>query len=234
MKDSLGDRIKKYEAVSDYNLGLNNTVIVRVDGKAFHSFTKDCHKPFDTHLIRSMQYATQETAREMQGFKLAYTQSDEATFLLTDLDSNQTQPWFNNELSKIVSISASLFTANFNSFYFSGVGAFNPSPPALFDSRAFAVPLFDAPNVFIWRQQDWSRNSLSMFARAYFSHKELIGKKSSEVHEMLHSIGKNWAILNPILKNGTFIFDDLTQFSQKMDYIAIDDYLRKAIYEKQT
>lgn len=230
MKDPLGDRIKAYESVSDYSLGFNNAIVIRVDGKAFHTFCRDLNKPFDIHLINSMKYATKETARQIQGFKLAYTQSDEATFVLTDLDSHQTQPWFNNELNKIVSISASLFTAHFNNHYYKGM---IDGPLALFDSRAFAVPLFDVPNVFIWRQQDWSRNSLSMFARSHFSHKELIGKKSREVHDMLHAKGQNWSDLESTLKNGTFFFHDLSVLTSKLDYNQISQYLEKAIYAEQ-
>lgn len=201
MPDSLGDRIKRYEAAYAHRLVPRSCVMVRVDGKAFRTFTKGCAKPFDWKIIDAMVYAATLTASEMQGFKLAYVQSDEATFLLTDFDSLQTQGWFDYELNKIVSISASLFTAHFNRFY-------GGDTLALFDSRAFVVPEADWPNAFVWRQRDWERNSLQMLARAHFSHKQVQGKKAPELHEMLHGVGVNWADLDPQIKNGTFVLRD--------------------------
>jgi tRNA(His) 5'-end guanylyltransferase len=201
MADSLGDRIKRYESSYAHRLVPRSCVLVRVDGKSFHTFTKGCEKPFDQNIIDAMVIAASETAAEMQGFKLAYVQSDEATFLLQDFDTLQTQGWFDYELNKIVSISASMFTAHFNRAY----GSENP---AYFDSRAFVVPEVDWPNAFLWRQRDWERNSLQMLARAHFSHKQVQGKKAPELHDMLHEKGVHWAYLDDQLKNGTFILRD--------------------------
>jgi tRNA(His) 5'-end guanylyltransferase len=198
INDSLGDRIKRYEAVTQHVLTPNSPVLIRVDGKAFHTWTRGMNRPFDHRLIEAMRTATCMTGLQMQGFKLAYTQSDEATFLITDTDSHETQGWFGYELGKIVSITASVFTAYFNR-------EFDEKPPAFFDARAFTVPAADVPNVFVWRQKDWARNSIQMLARATFSHKELEGKRIPEIHEMLHGVGINWADLSPYLKNGTFV-----------------------------
>jgi len=197
MNDNLGDRIKRYEKVYDHKFTPRSHLFIRVDGKAFHSFTRGCEKPFDQKLIDSMVSAAEDTSKEMMGFKLAYVQSDECTFMLTDFDSLQTQGWFGYELNKIVSLSAAMFTAYFNKHY----GSNN----ALFDSRAFVVPIDDWQNVFIWRQRDWERNSIQMLARAHFSHKECNNKKIPDLHEMLHEKGINWAKYNDQLKNGTFI-----------------------------
>ena len=198
--DSLGDRIKRYEKVFNYVLPPRSNLFIRIDGKAFHTFTKGCEKPFDQKLINAMVGAASATSKEMMGFKLAYIQSDEATFMLTDYDTLNTQGWFNYELNKIVSVSASMFTAHFNRLY--------GSKNAVFDSRAFIVPQDDWQNVFIWRQRDWERNSIQMLARANFSHKELNNKKIPELHELLHTKNINWANLNSQLKNGTFILKD--------------------------
>jgi tRNA(His) 5'-end guanylyltransferase len=166
-----------------------------------------------------MLYATRQTAADMQGFKLAYTQSDEATFLLTDFETHDTQGWFDYELNKVVSISASLFTAYFNDTY---EGPWVPGHTlATFDSRAFIVPTDDAPNVFIWRQRDWERNSVQMLARAHFSHNQLHEKGHAEIHEMLHGVGVNWADLPERLKNGTFVLRDGTMASEKLGYEEI-------------
>lgn len=211
MTDTLGDRIKKYEAVSKFKLTPNTPLFIRIDGRAFHTFTRGADKPFSGAIIEGMAYAAQMTAKEMSGFKLAYVQSDEATFMLTDFDTHETQGWFDYELNKIVSISASAFTAHFNRYWteqFHNCNVDHWPKVAMFDSRVFSVPVEDWPNVFVWRQRDWERNSLQMYARAYFSHKELDKKNSSDIHEMLHNIGYNWAALSPLLKNGTTILKD--------------------------
>lgn len=214
MQSHLADRIKRYERASSYQLTPNSCVFIRVDGRAFHTFTRHCKKPFDHPLMNSMMKAGVETSRDMQGFKLAYTQSDECTFLITDFDTTSTQGWFDYDLSKLVSLSASLFTAHFNRIYHSGEGR------ATFDSRAFVVPVDDAPNVFVWRQQDWERNSLQMLARAHFSHKQCDHKNRSQLHDMLMlEHGINWATdLTDAEKNGTFIHADRTVTSARMDY----------------
>lgn len=202
MNDSLGDRIKRYEQVTDYHLTPRSPVFIRVDGKAFHSYTRQMDKPFDLRLTAAMVQATQQTAKQMTGFKLAYTQSDEASFLITDYDNLDSQGWFDYELNKIVSITASAFTA-----YFNQAMADHPAARgvALFDARAFVVPEADVANVFLWRQKDWARNSIQMLARAHFSHKALLGKKHAEIHEMLFTKGINWATLDDHLKNGTYV-----------------------------
>jgi tRNA(His) 5'-end guanylyltransferase len=224
--DSLGDRIKRYEHASNYALTPRSSMVIRVDGKAFHTWTRGMERPFDPGFVAAMQEATRRTAAEMMGFKLAYTQSDEATFLLTDYDTLQSQGWFGYELSKVVSVSASLFTAHFNWVLTNPAGT-----PAFFDSRAFIVPADDVPNVFVWRQRDWERNSLQMLARAYFSHRQLHGKGSSQVHEMLHDVGVNWADLPPHLKNGTFVLPDGRMVAQRMGYEDIRELITPPIPE---
>lgn len=219
MGDSLGDRIKRYEKVYQYELTPKSCLFIRVDGRAFHTLTKDLDKPFSSELVGSMVYATTETARDMQGFKLAYTQSDEATFMLTDFDTFQTQGWFDYNLNKVVSMSASLFTAHFNNH--------NDFELATFDSRAFIVPENDWPNVFIWRQKDWERNSIQMFARAHFSHKELHNKNTPQIHDMLHAKGLNWNNLSEQIKNGTFIMADYEEQYFKATYESLELLLTK-------
>lgn len=221
--DSLGDRIKRYEETYQYKLTPRSCLFIRLDGKAFHTFTRTCEKPFDQNIIDTMVYAAEQTAAEMQGFKLAYIQSDECTFMLTDFDTLQTQGWFGYELSKILSVSASLFTAHFNKHYFWMYR--DDYTPAVFDSRAFIVPKEDAANVFIWRQKDWVRNSVQMLARAHFSHKQLDRKSIPEIHEMLHTKGINWAHLDPQLKNGTFIYSDFSKGHIEVDYTTLNKYL---------
>lgn len=221
MGDSLGDRIKRYEAASDFTLTPRSCVVIRVDGKAFHTFTKGCTKPFDQPLVDAMVDAMISVADEMQGLKLAYTQSDEATFVLTDFDTYETQGWFGYELNKLVSISASAFTGFFNQTY-----TLKPRRTvAMFDSRAFVVPKDDVANVFLWRQKDWERNSLQMLARAHFSQKELHGQNHAAIHEMLFDIGINWANLPKQLKNGTYIDKYGVVSHDEMDYTTLNELI---------
>ena len=200
---SLAERIKRYEAVYRQYAVRRMPLIIRVDGRAFHTFTKGCEKPFDNNIVRSMVMAAIDTALEMQGFKVGYVQSDEATFCITDYDSLNTGAWFEYCIPKIVSITASLMSVNFNKWYNKG------KTSVVFDCRAFSVPKDDVANVFLWRAKDWERNSLQMYARSFFSHKDLLGKKHPEIHEMLHKIGKNWATdLDDVYKNGTFLIKE--------------------------
>lgn len=226
IKDALGTRIKRYEEAYKHNLTPRSCLFIRVDGKAFHSFTKGMDRPFDQDLISSMVYAACQTAQyQMQGCIAAYIQSDECTFMLTDFKDLETQGWFDYELNKVVSISASAFTYYFNEML-SKLGKVGRGP-ALFDSRAFIVPYDDAPNVFIWRQRDWQRNSVQMLARQHFSPKEMHRKSVTELHVMLMGKGVTWANLPEQQKNGTFIFgwNDWRTDYRSHDY----EHLRQAI-----
>lgn len=199
---SLGDRIKRYEAVTSQRALPRVPLMIRVDGRAFHTFTRGMERPYDQHLIDSMVNAAYDVASEMQGFKAAYIQSDEVTFCLTDYDTITSQGWFDYKLPKVISASASLMTAYFNKHI-------NTDKLATFDSRAFSVPAHDVPNAFLWRVKDWARNSLQMFSRAHFSHKELHGKNTKDMHDMLHGIGKNWTTDVALQhRNGTFLISD--------------------------
>jgi len=204
MKDSLGDRMKKnYEWRNQLFLTRRSPVIIRIDGKAFHTYTKSFDKPFDSVLMDCMVNATIKVAAEAQGFKAAYVQSDEASILLTDYDNLETEAWFDYRQQKLVSIASSLMTGFFNEEMSKHK---KTTQLAFFDARACNIPPEDVVNYFLWRQKDWERNSLSMYCRNFFSHKELQGKSVTERHEMLYGIEKNWATdLTPQQKNGTFI-----------------------------
>ena len=117
--------------------------------------------------------------------------SDELTLLLTNYDTLATNSWFDNNLQKIVSVSSSILTANFNSFMFKNKPDFKKL--ATFDSRAFIVPKEEVCNVILWRENDASRNSISCLAQKHFSHKQLHKKNTKEMQEMLfQEKGINW------------------------------------------
>lgn len=204
MQDTLGDRMKRYEAVTKILLPIRSYVIVRIDGCHFHTYTKGLNKPFDTDLIEAMQSATLYTSQSMQGCKLAYVQSDEASFLLTDFDDINTEAWYGNQLQKIVSVAASTFTAFFNSMRV--IQGFDPSGIATFDARAFVLPdATEVMNYFLWRIKDAERNSLAGLCQANYSHKELMGKKASDQQELLFRKGINWNDYDGKLKRGIML-----------------------------
>jgi len=155
-------------------------------------------------------------SKQMQGFKAAFIQSDEVTFLLTDYETHETQGWFNYNHSKLVSLSAAYMTAYFNQIL--KERDIDNIPLAVFDSRAFSVPREDVCNAFLWRARDWKRNSLQMFARKFFSHKELHNKNTDDIHEMLHSIGENWTNLPNRIKNGCFIIGNVIYYDINPTY----------------
>lgn len=214
MKD-LANRIKRYEFVTRYYLTRRSPIIIRLDGKCFHTLTKDCDKPFDQLFIDSMVLSAKEVCREIQGFKLAFIQSDEVNILATDYDELDTQGWFDYNISKILSVSAGIMSACF-SRNFGRLG--------VFDSRVFNVSKEDVSNYFVWRAKDWARNSLNMYARSFFSHRELMNKHSSIIHEMLYEIGKNWATDLPNQhKNGTwFVKNECEIYTVSPNYQEIE------------
>lgn len=201
MKDELGSRMKNfYESRSRTYLTRREPVIIRVDGKAFHTFTKGMLKPFDSSLILTMQLTAREACKKIQGCKLAYVQSDEISFLLTDWENLNTEAWFDYDLQKLVSISASIATAEFNKHY-EWV-----NEQALFDSRAFSIPKEEVCNYFIWRQQDAIRNSIQAIAQSEFSHKELQGKNTLQMKEMLLSKDIDFEKANIVFQRGSCIY----------------------------
>lgn len=216
---TLGDRMKDYEEVSKYRLPRKMPVMIRVDGKCFHTYTKKMQKPFDLSLTMAMVSATEKTAAEMMNFRLAYHQSDEVTFFLLDTSTQETEAWFNNELQKIVSITASLFTSHFNEAISHEYGF------AQFDARAWTMPLEEVPNNFIWRQRDWERNSIQMVAREEFSAKELHKKSCIDIIEMLRGKGVQWEDTKKIYKYGTFVTPERARIHEKLSYEQISQLL---------
>lgn len=175
MPDSLGDRMKKYENIWRFYLPIRMPLIIRIDGKAFHSLTRKFDKPFDQNFINAMEKTTLSLCENIEGCKLAYTQSDEISLLLTDYENFDTQAWFQKNLQKIVSVSASIATLAFSKFIDGG----------LFDSRAFVLSKEEVVNYFIWRQQDATRNAIQGLGQANFSHKQLMNKSCDEIQCML-------------------------------------------------
>jgi tRNA(His) guanylyltransferase len=185
--DSLGDRMKTFESVNNIKLIRRMPLIIRLDGKAFHTFTKKFDKPFDKQLSDVMAEVSKYLVKNVQGCKMAYTQSDEISLLITDYDELNTDSWFDKKVQKMVSVSAAMATMKFQQLI--AAGAIDEekmvTKDALFDSRAFVIPKEDVTNYFIWRQQDAIRNSVQMLAQSLFSHKQLQKKSCKVLKEML-------------------------------------------------
>ena len=116
--DDLGTRIKEfYEKPYQTKLTRRTPVAIRIDGKAFHTFTRGFQKPFDPILMKAMQETAKYMCENIQGAKFAYIQSDEITIILVDYDTLETDCWFNYRMDKLCSISASMATMAFNKFF---------------------------------------------------------------------------------------------------------------------
>jgi len=175
----LDERMKRYENAYRFHLTPRTPLIIRVDGKAFHTYTKQ-FQPFSDVFSKAMEEVAKNLLNNVEGAKLVFTQSDEISLLLTDYNTFKTQSWFDNNLQKIVSVSASMATYYFNKFMESV-----SEKPAFFDSRVFNIPIEEINNYFVWRQKDCMRNSIQMLGRMHFSQKELHEKNTTKIKEML-------------------------------------------------
>lgn len=203
--DALGDRMKRqYEDRWRFYLPRRTYTILRVDGRAFHTYTAGLQRPFDEAFMASMDAAACVLANAVDGAQFGYLQSDECSLLVTDFTTKLTDAWFDGAVQKMVSIAAATMTAAFGR---TTVGASHFRGPPLFDARVFVIPdPVEVENYFIWRQKDWERNSVQMVARSHYSQKELHGKSCAEMHDMIHAKGDNWAThYTPAMKNGRWL-----------------------------
>jgi len=232
-KSTLGNRMKEYENVSKTKLLRRTPVIIRVDGKAFHTFTKKINEENDPSSSygpsEKMHRVMIETARlscmQMQNCVMAYTQSDEISFLLKDWTNIETEQWFDGGVQKIASVSASLATAYFN-VYWAQEFPNTTITPALFDARVFNLPQEEVCNYFIWRQQDATRNSIQFIARKHFSHKQLHGKSNEVIQEMLwHDYDCNWNDYATWKKRGACLTKEHKYDNGPHSFWAYDDLI---------
>ena len=214
-KDSLGDRMKEfYENRSKTYLTRRTPVMMRLDGRSFHSFTKGFNRPYDEVFHNTMNATLLYLCKNIQGCKFGYTQSDEISLVLTDLDTLTTDGWFDYGVQKMCSVAASMATLEFNRQFIKAIRDWwnKPYAPmddvnkplydaylkaiergAMFDARVFSIPEEEVCNYFIWRFLDCYRNSVQMMGQTYFSHKELHGCSSAVIQEMLFTkLGINY------------------------------------------
>lgn len=200
----LGDRMKAYERVYRHVLPPRTYTLMRLDGRAFHTYLKGADKPFDRPFVAHMNQLALRLCEEIQGARFAYTQSDEISLLITDFETTDSQPWVGGRVDKMCSLSASLAGAYFNRL--------RPTEHLLatFDCRVF--PLSDpveVANYFVWRQRDWMRNSVQMLAQHYYRPNTLKHKSTEELKGiLLRENGVDWDDLDNGLKQGHAIFKD--------------------------
>lgn len=209
--DSLGDRMKGYEVAARTWLPRRMPVIIRCDGKAFHTYTRGCARPFDATLGDVMLKTAMTLLNDIQGAQLAYTQSDEISVLVHGYKKFDSESWFDNQVQKMCSVAAGVASATFTALSFQIGKNQGEIRPAVFDARAFIVPEADVCNYFLWRQQDATRNSVQMLARSLYSHKECDGKNGNELQEMCFQKGKNWNDLEARWRRGACVYRGQTE-----------------------
>ena len=224
VNDELGMRMKEfYEEIPKTRLVRRMPVAIRIDGKAFHTFTRGFKRPFDEVLGKSMRETMKYLCENIQGCVLGYTQSDEITLILVDYQNLNSCAWFDYEVQKVCSIASSMATMAFNKFFTKNVNYFEMTHEhdntineycttlvnaaekgAMFDARCFNIPKEEVCNLIYWRQLDATRNSIQMVGQANFSHKELQKKSCNMIQEMLFAEkGINWNDYPTYLKRGS-------------------------------
>lgn len=198
MADKFGDRMKMYEGIeANRSFMPRLPICVRIDGRAFHTFTRGMKRPYDKDMSDSM-VETMRYLVEQSDACIGYTQSDEITLILSDIKD----PMFNGRISKLTSVLASIATAKFNEEIHK---KYPDKPLAFFDCRCWQVPnRTEAANELLWREFDATKNSISMAARAYYSDKQLMNKNGSEKQDMLMEKGINWNDYPVFFKRGTY------------------------------
>ena len=250
VNDELGKRMKEYyENIPKIKLMRRAPVIIRIDGRAFHTFTRGFKKPFDEILIKSMQETMKYLCENIQGCVLGYTQSDEISLLLVDYKNLNSSAWFDYEVQKICSIAASMATMAFNKSFTKNAEEFMTDcaasyemeglcgkgteeyklcevyqkaieKGAMFDARCFNIPKEEVTNYFYWRQLDAIRNSIQMVGQAHFPHNILQYKTCEDIKDMLY------------IKD-EIVWELLPTYKQRGSCCIKQDYIYENILRKQ-
>lgn len=218
---TLSDRMKNYEAASNYVLPTNLPIVVRIDGNAFHTVTKKLDKPFDKDFRNAMEYVTKKLCSEVTNCTYGYCESDEISLIINSYFESM---YFGNRVEKLCSILASKATIYFNNYIldllqniddpkrldvFRHIKELNP----IFDCRCFVVPLDDIPNYILYRVRDSYRNCVNSYSQANFGHKQIQGISQGELIEMLNDKGVNWDKVDKKEKYGIEVVK-----------VSVDDY----------
>lgn len=205
MNDDLGDRMKAYEARETSRKTMPGLpVYARLDGRSFSRFTKGLNRPFDDHMARCMIETTRFLVKETNA-RVGFVQSDEISMCYLS-ENQESELLFDGKIQKLTSTLASLATAKFNQM----VTRLIPWKVELlpcFDARVIDMPsCAEVANMFLWRQLDAAKNSVSMAAHHHFSHKSLQGSTTAMMQERLfREAGVNWNDYPPMFKRGIFL-----------------------------
>lgn len=238
VRDDLGTRMKTfYENIPKTRLMRRVPVAIRLDGKAFHTFTRGFQKPFDFVLMDTMQQTMKYLCENIQNCVFGYTQSDEITLILVDYQKFTSDAWFDYEVQKLTSVSASMATMAFNKYFSENVVEYNLTHDplvkrreglldnyisavergAMFDARCFNIPKEEVTNLIYWRQLDATRNSIQMVGQAHFSHDELQDKTCNMIQDMLMTkYGINWNDFTIPCKRGTACIKVATKVTENI------------------
>lgn len=248
--NSLEEKCLHYRSLTDYKLLPNSNVIAMVDGRAFSKLVKNrFNLPFDDDFIRMMNETAKYVCENVQGCKIAYVQSDEISFLITDYDTPESDSFFGYRLCKMQSIIASLATAKFNQLYAAhkiwknsydnlgydtedvlykltdAVEYLEEMPLAQFDCKVWAVPSGnDAYAWFLYRQLDCIRNSKQQVAQTYLPHKCLLGLKCDQQLELLKKEkGIDWSLgFSEGKKFGRFVYQTQKHMKKEVNGIVVE------------
>src|SRR5271168_5041143 len=119
-RDALGDRMKRYEGATRFSLPRRTYTIIRIDGRAFHTWTRGLAKPYDAHFMFLMDKTAEALCAAISGAQFAYVQSDEISVLAVDFLDINTEPWFDGNIQKWASVGASIASTEFNMYVASG------------------------------------------------------------------------------------------------------------------
>lgn len=178
-------------------------IVARIDGRSFSSFTRGMNRPYDK-IMSDMMVDTTKFLVEETNASIGYTQSDEISLAWhsTDLRS---QVWFDGRIMKMTSQLSAQATLIFNRLLAERYPSYYNRMPT-FDARVWQVPnRTEAANMFIWREWDATKNSITMAASHYYSHTDLQGKNGAEKQEMLFQKGVNWNDYPSFFKRGTYL-----------------------------
>lgn len=229
MHDDFGDRMKAYENVNRNYLIPRMPIMIRMDGKSFHTYTEKFKKPYDTIIINSMKSTALSLLKSIQGAEIAFVQSDEITLFLNTYKTLKTDSWFGGNIQKITSVSAAMASVNFSNEI---VHAFIEPQYCYFDSRCFNLPKEEVYNNFLWRANDATKNAVQCYARYKFGHLACVNLKTGELLNLIPE--EEWVAANKHFKFGTLYYKDGREIVESSDYIRNNkEQIEKLVYEQE-
>jgi|ERR1700722_4298105 len=228
MSDDLGDRMKLYERIEAGRTFIPLLpVYVRIDGRCFSSFTKGMARPYDERLSGMMVDTTTWLVQETNAV-IGYTQSDEISLAWLARDVKE-EIFFAGRIQKMVSQLAAMASVYFYRLCAERLPDNYRAKMPTFDARVFNLPnQMECANAFLWREQDATKNAISMAARHYFSHKQLENKNGSEMQEMLFQLGVNFNNYPAFFKRGTFVQRRIVERAFTVDELSVLPPLHEA------